>query len=335
MAVHKIKDIVRKKVERLSTGYYGLDVILGKTDGKYGLPLGALGILMGSKGVGKTRFAIALAKSMASKGINVLYFQNEMPLEEFANLIYEDQKCHEHFFCSDSSTVQSQLADIQSCQPKLVIVDSVNEIREFGNGTAKDIRDIIKGDESFEGYKPLAQRLKCFVLFLCQLNKDGTAKGSTALPHLVDIEIKAERIEEIPISAKMAWLLSGQPDINSLFLVSIGEKNRYGETGKWSLWQHNEDGVCLIAHSETSRLNDLYVDKLIKITRNDQWDMLYEKNKEPYFSLRDCSSIRKDEEFYDFPSSKNVQWALRRLKNSQNPVLGESEIRRYIRKGHL
>lgn len=220
-----------RDVRRAVTGFPELDWLFGVShiDGKYewGLPEGGISLFSGEGGVGKSRLAIEMAKKQTAGGLRVLYTQIEMDLRSFGQKI-KDSKNSNILFCSNAETLDEQIRDIKEVKPHLVLIDSVNEIEDFRSGTAKDIRAIIR---RFRQEITLVMPLH--LIFLAQLNKDGSTKGSTTLPHLVDTVFSLKRL--------------GGP----CFIVQIGDKHRFGRTGKtfWTEWVHTDTGVeCLSSH---------------------------------------------------------------------------------------
>jgi predicted ATP-dependent serine protease len=226
-----------KDPRRAPTGVAELDWLLGSSTfsemgGKtvWGMPEGGISLISGQGGVGKSRVGIELSKFQTAYRMRVLYFQTEMSLITFRGKIKNSQNL-DHLFCCNATSVDEQIDTIHRIEPHLVINDSVNQIAEYGGGTASKITTII---DKFRG---VALTMPIHIIFLAQLNKDGSTKGSAALPHLVDTEIKAMRLG------------------GANFAISLGEKHRFGPVGKqyWTEWKHFDDGVKCISNN---RLGD-------------------------------------------------------------------------------
>ncbi len=238
MATYNRKDITPIPVVRVSTGFKELDWLYGETNGEWGMPFKAISLWAGESGTGKRRTAVGIANKMASKGMRVLYFQNEYELGVFSQEIKYDS-----FRISDSTDLEHMKYDIRVDRPYLVIVDSVNMIEEFRSGTKTDIKIII------DVFKEVCKNVGCHVILLGQLNQNGTIKGSTTLPHLVDIAMDLVK-----------------DSIDGAFWIKVGIKHRYGRTGKnfVSGWLHTDSGVKCIS---TNR----YVDEKWKNTGVDRY----------------------------------------------------------------
>lgn len=222
---------------RAPTGVPELDWLLGSSTfpeagGKtvWGMPEGGITLISGQGGVGKSRVGIELSKFQTLYRMKVLYFQTEMNLVTFRGKIKNGQNL-QYLYCSNAKSVDEQIETIIRVKPHLVINDSVNQIKEYGSGTASKINVIV------DKFRDVALSMPMHIIFLAQLNKDGSTKGSTALPHLVDTEVKAVRLG------------------GTNFIIKLGEKNRFGPVTEkhWTEWKHGEHGVKCVSNN---RLGD-------------------------------------------------------------------------------
>jgi predicted ATP-dependent serine protease len=232
-AYKNLADIQAETIKRASTGFQELDWMYGCTeiDGKiyWGIPCHKISLWSGISGVGKSRAAVQLAKSLVNLGYRVLYFQSEESLPSFAAKIKADYESSKgKFLCSDSTDLQSQIDAIKEVCPDFVFVDSINEMDDYNYGTKRDIKCI------FDGYRQITKTIPCHVIFLTQLNHDGSIKGSTTLAHLADIALNL-----VPCDKRGS----------SLFEIRIGRKHRYGRQNPriYSRWEHTADGIKCIS----------------------------------------------------------------------------------------
>lgn len=225
-----ISDIKAASVRRISTNEEELDWLYGVSkfsDGiVWGMPVGTISTWVGEGGVGKSRLAINIAKNKVIEGKAVLYFQNEVGLPTLASWVNNDQL--KNFYCSEVTVLADQIDIIKKLRPTLTIVDSINLINEFGSGTAKSIKTII------DGFRDAIRGTECHVVVLCQLNKEGSATGSTALSHLPDVNINITNTDK-----------------DGVFKLTIGKKNRYGCKGESynGIWRHTDIGVECISRN--------------------------------------------------------------------------------------
>lgn len=241
--VYKISEVRAKPVLRASTGFQELDWLYGCStfpngSTQWGIPQGKISLWSGESGVGKSRAAIQLASSYAKAGVKVLYFQNEVDVSTFAGWVKQTSGLNSSqlnsFVCSDVKTLGKMIEAIYYINPEIVIVDSVNEIDEFETGSKQQARLIIEGKTGHRGFRDACLEVKCHVILLSQLNQDGSIKGGTSLPHLVDIAFKLQHYQ-------------GQN--GNLFTIRVGIKHRYGRTGNkfYSVWEHSDSGIDCVS----------------------------------------------------------------------------------------
>ena len=225
-------------IGRISTGFEELDWLYGSSPGpkcpKWGMPVGMISAWAGEGGVGKSRTAISICKSLILEGKKVLYFQNEVDLNSFRGWILNNKSDKnlplQRFLISDRMSLEGQLSAIEECEPDVVVVDSINRINEFCSGTGRDIKLIIDGNKEQRGYRSVLKGKNTHVIFIGHLNKEGVLKGSTDLSHLVDVVVYLENAD------------------NNKFTIKV-TKNRYGRTDKESLWEKVSDGVDCLSHN--------------------------------------------------------------------------------------
>ena len=234
----KLSEIQSKPIPRYSTGFDELDFIysFSRFPGgyKWGMPLSKISLWSGTSGIGKSRLAIEVAKKFSTDR-KILYFQTESTLEDFAGWA-KDTSSYDNFYCNSENKIENMIKEIKEVKPALVIIDSVNEIDEFTNGSKKQATRLINGTQDDagnvvkEGLRQAANEVGCHIILLGQLNEDGTIKGGTSLPHLVDIALDITPFTK---------------ESKSTFCVTIGVKHRYGRRDSkiCGTWYHEEDGV--------------------------------------------------------------------------------------------
>jgi len=274
MSICSISKIEPKEVSRFNSGYSELNWIYGKSNTpkgiKWGIPFGKISLWAGAGGVGKSRTAISIAKKIVSLGGRVLYFQNEVDLPTFSGWVKKGTYNLDNFLVSNSTDLESQINDIILAKPHIVFDDSINQLEEYRSGTKRDIKNIIEGNNGKIGFREVAKRTNAHIVFISQLNQDGSVKGSTTLSHLVDIEFKINNIE-----------------IDDHFLIDVGTKHRYGRTGDMfrTLWKHTDDGVESVSdHRYRDKVwcdsNRKKVQIIIPEAIKEYWNNMPDKEKE-------------------------------------------------------
>lgn len=228
----KLSEIKAKPIPRIKTGFDELDYIYGYSVFSeaiyWGMPMGKISLWAGTSGIGKSRLAIDIAK-MISSYAKVLYFQTEADLEDFGSWVKDTNK-YNNFYCSGESNIDNMIKIMYEVNPDVVIIDSVNEIEEFSIGSKKETRRIINGEDGKVGLKKAINDINGHLILLGQLNADGSIKGGTSLPHLVDIALN---------------LVPADKECKSTFAVTVGIKHRYGrrDDNIYGIWYHVEEGV--------------------------------------------------------------------------------------------
>lgn len=232
------------KVRRIPTGIPEIDWLYGFTyinenNFIWGMPEGKLSLWAGAAGIGKSRAVKELAKSIAntkcssgrSKG---MYFTSDYCYLEGGK----------------SVSLKDYIAHLRKTRPMVSILDSINQLEEFGgNGSDSSIKLIINGNKEQEGLRKVAEELKTHIILISQLTKNGEARGSSTLPHLVDIAFSANRIKEI-MGINAEGIVG-----DDCFELKVGvgniNKHRYGRIGSEfkCFWRHyNDKALCISEH---------------------------------------------------------------------------------------
>lgn len=230
-----LNNVPHTNIPRFSTGISDLDWIYGGESKNWGLPKGKISLWSGPSGTGKSRSLITVARSMSSMGYNIIYFQNEVTLSDFRSWVGSSD-IPSSFYGSESTSLADQLSDIKKSEANLAIIDSVNQIDEFGNGNKKAIQYI------YDSYRAITKATGVHIIFICQLDKRNMIKGGSELLFLADI------------SMDLGFHIIDKKTINGYFTVSVGNKHRYGKMGDemTTLWRHRDNGAICVS------LNRLY-----------------------------------------------------------------------------
>jgi len=218
--VEHFSSVIPTDANRFSSGIDELDWLYGHNpiNKRFGIPRKVMTLLAGSAGIGKTRFTMTLVKSVLRSGLRVLYFTCEMPKGTFKHQYCKNVEQTAEFYISEERDLNAQVQIIDHVNPDLVIVDSVNRIKQY-NSSQRSI-DLIE-----QTYRREIERSDSHVIFIGHLNAQGGVKGGTYLPHMVDI-----------VFAVRKWMAN-------FIEVACDDKNRYGQTGKSTKWAHEDHGV--------------------------------------------------------------------------------------------
>ncbi|MBT6047304.1 AAA family ATPase [candidate division WWE3 bacterium] len=256
MVLHSLNDIEYTQILRLSTGFPYLDRAFGSTMHgnieSFGMPCGRIVFASGEPGVGKTRFGIAVIKNINARGGKILVFQGEVPPQEFkqwtGNVTYPHK-----LFVSDDTKIDQIIKYIRQEIPTFVVIDSANMIDDYEKPS--EIRQIL------DDLKAAVADTGCVCFMIGHLTKDGKMKGNADVAHLVDVECSIIRVHtgnmksfdglslSVAIKERVetnAQYKAGMQRICDLcpgmFRYNIG-KNRYGPSGGWAVFRHNDTGI--------------------------------------------------------------------------------------------
>jgi len=113
-----------------------------------------------------------------------------------------------------------------------------------------DSKNMIKGIERTENAKQIVDDIRdalskigAHMIMIGQANHDGSAKGGTTVPHLVDVVVHLYKLQAKKKGGWESRFLEAYPDYaKSCFIVEV-EKNRFGPAGQSMMFQHLKDDV--------------------------------------------------------------------------------------------
>jgi len=297
-----LSEIESSPIHRSLTGFNELDFIYGysrfSNSVKWGLPHGKISLWAGESGTGKSRIAIDVAKNRSKlySTSKVLYFQTESTLEDFAGWA-KDSSTYNNFICSGESSIDNIIKVIYEVRPSLVFIDSVNEIDEFESGSKKETRRLINGEDGKIGLRQACNDVGCHVVLLGQLNQNGTIKGGTSLPHLVDVALNLTKYDD--------------SSDGSYFEVGIGIKHRYGrkESGIYGIWKHEEYGVVSVSEKR-------FEDKIWCNAHNVKYETPEER------VMRIAAEYKRTSPFLSSPKKRNKKSIIGKVLRGTGKVVG-------------
>jgi len=269
MAFKSLNDITYVEAVRFSTSIPELDWIYGGSGFNWGLPKGKISLWSGPSGCGKSRSLITLSKKMSSAGYKVIYFQNEVNLGDFRSWA-GDEELPSTLYASDVTSLSGQISDIEESGAQLAIIDSIGLIDEFGNGCESKVKNI------YSHFRELCKKTGVHIIFVCQLDKGYSIKGSTSVLYLADISVDLDRYV---VNKKI---------VKNHFVIGIngrnGGKHRYGQMGDdiTTLWQYAPGGAICISNNRD--YNEQWCEErgMILLERPVDVKVLDKKIKVPY-----------------------------------------------------
>jgi DNA repair protein RadA/Sms len=202
----------------LATGSFEVDRVLGG-----GIVPGSVVLLGGDPGIGKSTIALQVSNSCGDEVSPALYCTGEESLEQLA--LRARRLC-----CTGArvrllveSDVDTLIATIEAERPSLVVVDSVQTLRDAGTsgppGSVSQVRAAVLR------MSDVAKATGVPVLLVGHVTKEGAIAGPRTLEHMVDVVLylEGERLGE--------------------HRMLRGIKNRFGATGEVGLLTMEPDGM--------------------------------------------------------------------------------------------
>jgi DNA repair protein RadA/Sms len=216
-------------VQRMTTGYEDLDLVLGG-----GILPGAVLLMAGQPGIGKSTLLLQVA-SEVGKTQPVLYASGEESASQVklrAERLGANTREQLHFVASTSA--DDIAATIRSGAYKLVVIDSIQTLSldeiTSAPGTVSQITN------SSNVIIRAAKDAGAAVVLVGHVTKEGSIAGPKVLEHLVDVVLQFEG------------------DRYGGFKVVRAIKNRFGSTNEAAIFEMHEQGLRVVENPSAALL---------------------------------------------------------------------------------
>jgi DNA repair protein RadA/Sms len=201
------------------TGVSELDRVLGG-----GLVPGAVVLLAGEPGVGKSTLLLEVAYQWAHTGTGpALYVTGEESAGQVRLRAERTGNLHERMFLAAESDLSAILGHVEAVRPGVLIVDSVQTMAspqaEGAPGGVTQVRAVTAG------LVALAKERGLPIVLVGHVTKDGSVAGPRVLEHLVDV------------------VLHFEGDRHSTLRMVRGVKNRFGAADEIGCFELRDDGI--------------------------------------------------------------------------------------------
>lgn len=221
-AAKPITEISTESVASRSTKVAEFDRVLGG-----GLVPGAVVLLSGEPGVGKSTLLLEVAAKTAQTGAKVLYVSGEESVGQIRLRAERTGALSEHLYLASETDLANVLGQVDAVKPELLVVDSVQTIAhaeiDGAAGMPSQIREVATN------LIRLAKENNLPVILVGHVTKDGNIAGPRALEHLVDVVCHFE----------------GDRQTSLRFVRSL--KNRFGPTDEVGCFEMTGDGIREVA----------------------------------------------------------------------------------------
>ena len=199
-----------------------LDRVLGG-----GLVPGAVALLAGEPGVGKSTLLLDVAAKAASEHHRTLYITGEESASQVRLRADRIGALSPHLYLAAETDLAAVLGHIEQVQPSLLILDSVQTIAsaqlESAPGGPAQIREVTAALIRVSKARAMS------TLLVGHVTKDGSIAGPRLLEHLVDV------------------VLHFEGDRHARLRIIRGVKNRYGATDEVGCFELHEKGITGVA----------------------------------------------------------------------------------------
>jgi len=219
----RIGDVSADQVSPQASGVAELDRVLGG-----GLTPGAVVLLAGEPGVGKSTLLLAAAKEWAGRGQGpVLIVSGEESAAQVRLRADRMGALHRDIFLAAESDLAAVLGQVDEVSPRLLIIDSVQTIASGEvEGTAGGVSQVRAVAAALS---TVAKERNIACVLVGHVTKDGSIAGPRVLEHLVDVVLQFEG------------------DRHSTLRTVRGVKNRYGPADEVGCFQMVPDGIVGLA----------------------------------------------------------------------------------------
>ncbi|MBL7923265.1 MAG: DNA repair protein RadA [Bacteroidia bacterium] len=216
-----ISDIALESSPRIVLPDAELNRVLGG-----GLVQGSLILLGGEPGIGKSTLLLQLAVNL--KGKKILYISGEESEQQVRMRAERIGKIQSECYILTETTTQQIFQQIESLQPELVIVDSIqtlySNVYESAPGTVSQIRGCAGELLRF------AKETATPVLLIGHITKEGSIAGPKVLEHMVDTVLQFEG------------------DRHHVYRILRAIKNRFGSTAELGIYEMRGSGLTEVAN---------------------------------------------------------------------------------------
>ncbi|HET7475495.1 MAG TPA: DNA repair protein RadA [Dermatophilaceae bacterium] len=217
-AAPRIGEVDARRASARSTGVGELDRVLGG-----GLVAGAVVLVAGEPGIGKSTLLLDVAARAARSGQDVLYVSAEESAAQVRVRAERIEAMAASLYLVAETDLATVLGHVGQTRPGLLVVDSVQTIAsaevEGSAGNVAQVREVAAA------LIQVAKSRGISVLLVGHVTKDGSIAGPRVLEHLVDVVVQFEG------------------DRHSRLRVMRAVKNRYGPTDEVGCFDLSEVGI--------------------------------------------------------------------------------------------
>ncbi len=216
--LHELASVQRDIYARMAFPIEELNRVLGG-----GLVGGSVVLISGDPGIGKSTLLLQVSDAVAAKGGQVVYISGEESSQQLKMRADRLNISGSGLFIYPETNMENVMARLESTEPRLVIVDSIQTVyMEDINGAPGSISQI---RECTLRLLRWAKKSGVAVFISGHVTKDGAIAGPKALEHIVDVVL----------------YLEGE-SFNS-YRILRSAKNRFGSTNEVGVFEMSGAGL--------------------------------------------------------------------------------------------
>ncbi len=215
--IERLGEVAGHTFSRMSSGMSEFDAVLGG-----GLVPGALVLIGGDPGVGKSTLALQTALTLTERGSEVLYVSGEESAQQI-QLRSSRMSAQADLAVLAETSLEVILDTLAQIRPAVAVIDSIQTMSSSEvNGVVGGVSQVAFATNAL---MRLAKALHITVLVIGHVTKEGMLAGPKTLEHMVDtvLYLEGERF-------------------TSLRLLRCN-KNRFGSTGEVGVFDMTEHGL--------------------------------------------------------------------------------------------
>ncbi len=220
-----INEIKLHQEDRIATDIGELDRVLGG-----GLVRGAVILIGGDPGIGKSTIALQALMHLAHKGEKVLYVSGEESLRQTRMRAQRLGNLSANLFILAETQIDHIIHEVKKLKPSILVIDSIQTMYttdlESAPGSVSQIR------ESSGKLILLSKALETATIFIGHVTKEGAIAGPRVLEHMVDT------------------VLYFEGDRGHSYRILRAVKNRFGSTNEIGVFEMGESGLSEVRSSE-------------------------------------------------------------------------------------
>jgi DNA repair protein RadA/Sms len=201
-----------------------------------GLVPGTLVLIGGDPGIGKSTLMLQVLYGLANQGHKVLYISGEESNRQIRLRSQRLDTISSELLVVSEVEIESILAMIQSVQPRVLVIDSIQTMYSAeltsAPGSVSQVR------ESTVRLMLMAKKTGIPTLLVGHVTKDGAIAGPKLLEHMVDT------------------VLYFEGDRNHIFRILRAVKNRFGSTNEIGVFEMKDQGLDEVANPSAVFLSE-------------------------------------------------------------------------------